>query len=315
MEVSALHRLATRSAFAFLSVLVAGCAGNGGTLPGPGSGASFGSRSFATGRAHSAPLLYIANLGVSVLVYSTGSNPTLSRTITDGVPRPGDVWVDKRGILYALNLPDSSYQTSLPEYKPNAITPFSTITNGIVNCDGIAVDSRGNVYVTGKSTKDGSLFLEIYPKGQLSPEETLTIPSPGLSAVDDMAFDSSGTLLIGEEPILGTTGGLVYRLAPGSKTFTQLSLDNPPGGIIAVDKHDNLYAAGDSEIFGYRAGNPKPFRKLGDTNYVDAMSFDSAGNLYVGGEDGNVSVFGPKGKQPKQSFSTQAFITGLALSR
>jgi sugar lactone lactonase YvrE len=310
-----LHRLAILSAYASLSVLVAGCSANVGTLPGPHGSASSGPAEYATGHPRSAPLLYVSNLGGSVLVYSTGSNPTLLQTITDGVPRPGAVWVDKHGVLYAVNLPDSSYQTSLPEYKPGASKPFSTITNGIVNCDSVAVDSRGNVYVAGKSTKDGSLFLEIYPKGKLSPAETLTIPSPGLSAVDDMTFDSSGALLVGEEPILGSTGGLVYRLAPGSQMFTQINLENAPGGIIAVDKHDNLYAAGDSEIFGYRAGKSEPFRRLSDTNYVDAMSFDSAGNLYVGGENGNVSVFGPKGKQPTQSFYTQAFITGVALSR
>lgn len=304
-----------RFAFAFLSVLVAGCAANGGALPGAGGNTSSEPAEYATRRAHSAPLLYISNLGGSVLVYSTGSNPALLQTITDGVPRPGAVWVDKRETLYAINLPDSSYQTSVPEYKPDATTPFATITDGIFDCNSVAVDPHGNVYVAGRSLKNGSLFLEIYPKGQLSPQETLTIPSSGVSAVDNMTFDPSGALLVGQESILGTTEPLVYRLSPGSETFTQIDLDDPPGGVIAVDKHDDLYVAGDSQIFAYHSGDPKSFRKLSDDNYVDAMSFDSAGNLYVGGENGNVSVFGPKGKQPTQSFFTQAFITGVALSR
>lgn len=272
------------------------------------------------GRTLAPPQLYISNLYGSVLVFSTGSNPTLVQTITNGVAQPGGIWVDKRGTLYAVNLPQGSYQTSLTEYRPGAGSPFRTITDGIVNCANVAVDKHGNVYVTGVNTSNKSLFLEIYLKGQLSPAKTLTIPSRGAVRVTGLAFDSSGALLVGETVYLKP--GVVYRLAPGSQTFTNLNLQNAPGGTIAVDKVGNLYAgsgtsASSQAIAVYSPNSTSPSRVIRLQNVLEALTVEPSGVLYAatsGHGHTRILAYAPGGNTPMQTFEVAASVDGLALS-
>ncbi|HZY95741.1 MAG TPA: hypothetical protein VFE35_01430 [Candidatus Cybelea sp.] len=301
-------------------VLVAGCSGGNG-LP-TASGIPPAAR--AQNWFHSAvasPKLYISNATGGVAVYSTGSNPQLLQTITHGVPRTGGIWVDKRGILYAVNVPISSQQTSLPEYKPGASSPFRTITNGIVNCSYVAVDKLENVYVTGVDTSNESFFLEIYRNGQLSPSQTLTIPHPQVSRVSGLAFDLTGALLVGESVYLKP--GVVYRLAPASQNFTNLNLQNAPGGAIAVDKAGNLYAgsgssAGAQAIAVYAPNSTTPSRQIAVQNILGALAVKPDGELYTEtGGDGppQISVYAPGSNSPMQTFDAAAGGISLALSR
>jgi hypothetical protein len=302
-----------------VAVLVAACAGANGS-PGPSDipAASTTENSFRP--AAVSPKLFVANATGGVAVYSTGSNPQLLQTITTGVPRPGGIWVDRRGTLYAVNVPTSSYQTSLPEYKPGAGAPFRTITNGIVNCGYVAVDKQQNVYVTGVDTSSGSFFLEIYPKGQRSPAQTLTIPHPPISAVRGLAFDTTGALLVGES--VYAKPGVVYRLAPGSQTFTNLDLQNAPGGDIAVDKAGNLYAgtgssAGTQAIAVYPPNSTTPSRQIAVQNILDALAVAPNGELYTettGYGPPQISVYAPGSSSAMQTFNSAAGGLGLALS-
>jgi sugar lactone lactonase YvrE len=255
--------------------------------------------------------LYISNIDGSVLVYSPASE-TLLQTITDGATRPGGIWVDRHGVLYAVNLPDAYYQTSLPEYKSGAASPFRTITDGIVNCGAVAVDTHENVYVTGLDTTNGNYFLEVYPKGKLSPSETLTIPHASLGSPASMAFDSSGALLVGEIQGEGSSGA-VYRLPPGSQTFTKLTLQEDPGGAIAVDGSGNLYVGGNDTVAVYAPNAKKPTRTFIVQNGVSALTVDAKGKLYVGTGEG-ISIYAPGAKNPESSFAVQALIGGLALT-
>jgi hypothetical protein len=207
-----------------LAIFAAGCSGAGSTFSRPPVD-TLGQMGEANSYAQTTQKLYIANAAGSVSVYSTGSNPTILQTISDGVPKPGGIWVDNGNNLYAVNLPGQSQQTSLPEYKPGANHPFRTITNGIVNCEYVAVDGQRNVYVAGMA--NNTFFLEIYPKGQLSPAQTLTIPHPTASRLSGLAFNSSGALLVGESIYLQK--GVVYRLAPNSQHFTDLKLQDATG--------------------------------------------------------------------------------------
>ncbi len=247
MNVKGAKRFAVWIGGVALSILATACGGSTGSL----LAANTIPDRAQTSSARPAPSerLYVSTLdGGSVVVYSTNTL-TLMQTITDGAPRPGGVWVDKHGILYAVNVPDQSYQTSLPEYQPGSGAPFRTITDGIVDAGSVAVDSNDNVYVTGIRTQDASIFLEIYPKGQMTPAETLTVPHTGLGAAAGLAFDSTGALLVGES-LFGKVKGAVYRLPAGSQTFTNLDLKKAPA---------EPSRSTDREIFTWEATTPSPF--------------------------------------------------------
>jgi sugar lactone lactonase YvrE len=313
MNVEDSQCLAARLGISALFVLAAGCNGSAGAPPKTNTTAVTTQTRTTSSPAHSSRELYVSTIdGGSVVVYSAGSNPTLLQTITDGVPRPGGIWIDKHSVLYAVNVPDTNYQTSLPEYKPGAPSPFRTITDGIVNCGEVAVDSKGNVYVTGIDTANGSFFLEIYPKGQLSPSETLTIPhTDDVSSLAGLAFDSTGALLVGESS-LGSSSGAVYRLPAGSQTFTNLNLDKAPGGAIAIDAAGNLYVGG-GYIAVYPPNSQKPARTIIVPHGVAALTLGSNGELYVGSFE-SVLEYAPHAKNPKISFGIPGHVGGLALS-
>jgi sugar lactone lactonase YvrE len=312
MNVEDSQCVAARLGISALLVLGAGCNGGAGAPPTNTTALTTQIRT-ATSPARTSRKLYVSTIdGGSVVVYSADSNPTLLQTITEGAPRPGGIWVDKRGVLYAVNVPDAYYQTSLPEYKPGASSPYRTITDGIVDCDEVAVDSKGKVYVTGIDTANGSFFLEIYPKGRLSPSETLTIPhADDISSPAGLAFDSTGALLVGESS-LGSSSGAVYRLPAGSQTFTNLNLDKAPGGAIAIDAAGNLYVGG-GYIAVYPPNSRKPVRTIVVPHGVSALALGSDGELYVGSFE-SVLEYAPHAKNPTISFGIPGHVGGLALS-
>ena len=301
-----------------LAIFAAGCGGAGSTISIAPVDVVRQARE-ANSYAQTTQKLYIANTAGSVLVYSTGSNPTILQTISNGVPKPGGIWVDNGNDLYAVNLPGKSQQTSLPEYKPGATHPFRTIINGIVNCEYVAVDGQRNVYVAGMA--GDSFFLEIYPKGQLSPAQTLTIPHPAAARVSGLAFESNGALLVGESVYFQK--GVVYRLAPGSHNFTDLKLQDATGGTIAVDGPGNLYVgsgsgAGNQIVTIYPPNSTKPSRKISVQNIIEALTVDPDGKMYVetgGNGPVQISVYPPGGSKPIQSFVVAGGGGGIALSQ
>jgi len=305
------------------AVSAAGCDGGANsafnTLPGSIVNAARGENPSAK----SAAKLYVANAGGGVFAYSTASNHALLQTITDGVPSPGGIWVDDHQILYVVNASESSKQGSIAEYKPGASAPFRTITNGIVNCQYVAADKHENVYVACIDNASSSFTLEIYSKGQLNPAKTITIPTAknSLSRLSGLAFDSTGALLVGESVYFQQ--GVVYRLAPGSQSFTNLNLRNATGGTIAVDKAGNLYvgsgsSAGDQVIGIYPPNSTSPSVEITAQNILYALAVEPSGELYVetgGGGPPQISVYPPGGVNPLQTFDVGAAGSGLALSR
>jgi hypothetical protein len=301
-----------------LVIFAAGCGGAGPAFTTPPIGA-VGKMGGANLSIRSTQKLYVADNAGNVFVYSTGSNPTIMQTITNGVSKPGGIWVDNGNILYAVNLPGGSPQTSLPEYKQGASNPFRTIVNGIVNCEYVAADKQRNVYVAGMA--NDSFFLEIYPKGKLNPAQTLTIPHPAASRLSGLAFDSTGALLVGESVYIQK--GVVYRLAPNSHNFTDLNLQDATGGTISVDRAGNLYvgsgsAAGVQKITVYPPNSTKPFRKIPVQNILAAFTVDPNGEMYVetsGNGLDEMSVYAPGGNKPIQTFGIAGGGGGIALSR
>ena len=305
-------------------VLAIGAAGCGGSADSAFTAVPAGAANQLRGGnlpAKSTQNLYIAKSSGGVLVYSTTSNPALLRTITNGVPSPAGIWIDKRKILYAVNGAYESFQSSLPEYKPGANAPFRTIKNGIVGCSNVAVDKRENVYVACTASTTKSSFLEIYPKGQLNPAQTLTIPRPSNSRLSGLAFDSTGALLVGES--ISYQQGAVYRLVPGSQTFTNLNLQDATGGTIAVDKAGNLYvgsgsSAGDQVISVYPSGSTSPLRQITVPNILSALTVEPNGELFVetiGEGPPQISVYPPGSDNPSQTFDVAGGGSGIALSR
>jgi len=304
---------------AVLAIAAAGCGGSANsafaTVPGGAPSQMRG----ATVPAKSTHELYVANSGGGVLVYSIGSSPTLLQTITNGVPSPGGLWIDSREILYAVNVTDGSFQSSLAEYKPGANSPFRTITNGIVNCPNVAADKHENVYVA--CADNSTFFLEIYPKGHLSPAQTVTIPRPSNSRISGLAFDSTGALLVGVS--IYFQQGAVYRLAPGSQNFTNLNLQDATGGAIAVDKAGNLYvgsgsSAGDQVISIYPPNSTSRSRQITVQNILDALAVEPNGELYVETiADGppQISVYAPGSDAPMRTFDIAGGGGGIALRR
>lgn len=317
MKAEHARRLAVRLGSVVISLLAAGCS-SAASPPTANTYPAMAQARTASTPAHSGRKLYIALTGAArVLVYSTGSHPTLLQTITDGVPRPGGLWVNGQNVLYAVNVPGDSYQTSLPEYKPGASTPFKIITDGIVNVSNVADDNESNVYVTGVDNSNGSSFLEVYPKGSLSPSETLTLPKSGLARPAGLAFDSSGALLVGES-VFGNDVSAVYRLPPGSRKFRNLGLQKAPGGAIAVDGFGNLYAGGDLQSGGYVAAyapnSQTPSRTIKIHDNVTALTVDPNGGLYVGTPT-SVEVYAPGAMKPSTTLDIGGgSIGGLALS-
>jgi hypothetical protein len=303
-----------------LPIFAAGCGSAGTTFSSSPVDAVGQSRKAFT-YAQPTQKLYVANPTGSVSVYSTGSNPTILQTITNGVPKPGGIWVDNGNMLYAVNLPGGSPQTSLPEFKPGAIDPFRTIVNGIVNCDNVAVDEHTNVYVAGMDTSKNSFFLEFYPAKKLSPTQVLAIPHPNASRLSGLAFDSTGALLVGESIYLQK--GVVYRLAPNSRHFTNLNLQGATGGTIAVDGSGNLYvgsgsSAGEQRVTVYPPNSTKPSRKIALQNVIEALTVDRDGTMYLetgGNASIKISVFPPGADKPIQSFVVAGGGGGIALSR
>ena len=315
-----------RFATVVLAALAAGCVGGvgGSSFSGASSGGLTPSQA-ANVAAKSQQKLYIANVFGSVLVYSAGKNPQLLQTITDGVPKPFSLWVDDTGILYALNATYRSSPPNVAEYEPGAESPFFVLTNDIPNFGYVAVDSSQNVYVTGAIGSGGQAILELFSKGSSNPSETLNVPTSGkLSGSDSLTFDPSGDLLVGILS-LEKKDDAVFRLPPGSQTFTNLGLKKMPAAQIAADAAGNIYAGGGGDagirtIAVYAPGQTKPTRKIHLSQLaigVTALTVSANGRLYVASQVSTqhlVYEYAPGASKPDVTLDIAASVEGQGLA-
>src|SRR5579863_6154036 len=140
--------------------------------------------------------LYIGNILGGVPLYSTGKNPHEVGDITDKLPRVTGVWVDQTGVLYAFTDNRQKPYETIEEFKPGSASPFFSLVvqrYGLI----VAADAAQNVYAQGENGQ-GQQVIDVYPPGSQSYAHEYVVPSIGSeSGPEGMAFDSTGTLLVG----------------------------------------------------------------------------------------------------------------------
>lgn len=271
-----------------------------------------------SGPAVSSQGLYIGNIQGGVPIYSTGKNPHEVGDITNGLPRVTDVWVDKKGVLYAFTDNGKYPYETIEEFKRGDQSPFFSLTLERYGSL-VAADSKQNVYAQGEAAISGSeqQVIDVYPPGSQKYTDEYVVPSIGKeSGVGGMAFDSTGALLVGVVAFATNKQGQVgaaFRLDAGSGMFVNLNLKKDYGGLIALDAAGNLYAGGGTLISVYPPGATKPSRMVHTTSTITSLTAAPDGTLYVDIYNGGISIYPPGEGNPKESFSPDAQVAGLAL--
>jgi hypothetical protein len=299
--------------FAAMLVCASGCAGTNvlGTNPAVVSQNDMGGLT-----KHAQQKLYVTDYNGGVLVYSTGTSPQLLQTIEQGAPKPYGAWVDKSGVLYVVNLQNST-DASLSEYKPGASSPFLQITSGIPNFGVVAVDDNQNVYVSGLINSSETSGVEIFPPGQTVPSQTLVIPTQGVvSRSESLTFDPSDNLLVGVAA-LPKRYDAVLRLSESSGQFTSLGLRDVRGGLATADAAGDLFTAGPTKkVSVFAPGSIKPTRIISLPGFetIDALAAAPDGTLYVAASP-YVYIYPPGMHKPSATLNTGVGIGGLAVTQ
>lgn len=181
---------------------------------------------------------------------------------------------------------------------------LGTITQGVTRSQGVYVDRHGTLYVSNNTTPatvveykrgqttpfktisnglyiPGSIAVDtslnlyvqnndpnpqilVYPPGANSPSETIALPQSGHLAPGGIALDPQGDLLVAFFDVEHNDGS-VYSIAPGSTQPVNLNLQGVPGSALGVDR---------------------------------------AGYIYLGGNEGGISVYAPGSKAPARFITT-----------
>jgi hypothetical protein len=259
--------------------------------------------------------LYIGNIGGGVLLYSTGKSPQQVGDITDLLPRVTGVWVDKGGGMDVFTDNRNYPYETVEEFRPGAHSPFFSLIlqhYGAV----VAADAQKNIYAQGVNG-EGQRVIDVYPPASQTLTHEYVVPSIGdCSGPESMAFDLTGTLLVGVAALANNRQGqvgAVFRLDAASGTFVNLDLKKAFGGLIATDAAGNLYVGGGTVISVYPQGATSPSRVVHAKETIVTLTAASDGTLYVSTYQGGISVYAPGKGEPSDSFSPEAQVSGLAL--
>jgi sugar lactone lactonase YvrE len=213
--------------------------------------------------------LFVANYtGNTVSKFAPGSTtPTVTLT---GLSSPTALAVDRSGKLYVANLGNNTVSI----FAPGATTATATLT-GLDSPNDLVLDSSGNLFVA-----DRLSLTEFSPS--LTPVATFT----GLSNPSAPAFDSKGNLYV--------ANGDAVKVYPPAGTTSSATLQ---GGLThpgrpAIDANDNVYVASrwGTTVNIFRPGNTTSSASLTGLGGPGALTFDSAGNLFVVNTDGTNTV-------------------------
>jgi sugar lactone lactonase YvrE len=272
-------------------------------------------------------VLYVANAGSSVSVYSYGEDHFI-RSITNGVSTPLVATSDTNK-LYVSNYRADTVTTYSPSGKnlrrtisrnfhsPSAIAFDSKNTMYVANQKNIAVlpnantvhmrrlhfyaisltvDASDNLYAGGYSS------VEVFSPNAKTPKLTIN----GTEDVRSIAVDASGYVYVASAEGGTNFCGLVMGYAPGA-TSPSITLGyaqgicNPERLLIGPD--GNLYVLNESSEYGVKAGvavylpqsNSLLRTVTQGITYPADMTFDRAGNLYVANatSGGPINVYAP----------------------
>jgi hypothetical protein len=171
-------------------------------------------------------------------------------------------------------------------------SPEGSITVGIEHGVGLATDKAGTLYVANETNSNQS-SITVYPRGKTSPSLTITA---GLNEPDGITVDSHGTIYTSN---LGTNTVTTYK-AGQTSVFETISFPNGAQAVgLAVDSHDNLYVASDTnnEVLEVPYGSTTSHNLgLTGTSAPTWLAFRSDDVLYVSNYTGNNATIYPRGQ-------------------
>ncbi|RZJ10185.1 MAG: hypothetical protein EOP39_09380 [Rubrivivax sp.] len=254
--------------------ILAGIQGGSGYADGKGSAARFG---YAAGLgADASGNIYVAESGMNVIrrVSPDGTVKLFAgepRTAghTDGplaqarLSYPLDVAVDRAGAVY---IAENCYVRRIDAGK---VTTFagdgSCVTRdgnasqaSLGQATGLAVDGDGNVFVTERTNANGQVVRKITPAGAMSTvagsaAETGKVDGVGTAArfmnIGKLTVDASNNVFVADGPA-------VRRITPAGDVTTYAGAMDTPGQV-------------------------EGFRTAARFNYITALAFDAAGNLFL----------------------------------
>ncbi len=259
--------------------------------------------------------LYVANSGNGTV--SKVSPAGAVSSFAGGFDLPEDLAFDAAGNLYVANTGDANVPTANTVSKvtpAGVVTTFATASQ-VSNPDALAFDAAGNLYV---AAAGGTTVVKV--------TQTVSVPfKAGGTAVSGTTYSgatSPVTFGIGQTTQF-ITGTLLSE--PGPSQMLTLTLGQPTGDAVLGSPSVNTltiiepavqFSTG-SETENESAGTFSIPVTISDTpaivstfasgfNPIDALAFDSAGNLYVatGALPGAVSEATPAGVVDPNPFAT-----------
>ncbi len=264
-----------------------------------------------------ATVMYVSDYTASnVYVYSTGSTPTLIRTLTTNINNPERIAVDSSGTLYVVNNTDGE----IVEYPAGATTPSKMFYSGFAHPFGIAVAPDGTVYVSSGQTASPH-GVNAFAPGSTTVTRTVGTDIDTTFGVEGVALDSTGNLyVVGFLPSgSGAPIGKVYMIPGGTATSsTDLGLQglNNPNSLV-FDPSGNLVISnsnfGAPAVDFFTPGSTTMYSQITSGIFLpDGMNYDSTGTLWVVSPAS--STFGPgyvSGFAPGATSPTTSVTSGL----
>lgn len=247
-------------------------------------------------------LLHSAAVAASVgLLAACGAHGNMASTIAPRPDRSLALVLAGRDVVYVAGLGNAVvyYPAGLHANDPN---PLGAISDGVTRASGVWVDGDGTLYVVNDTTP---ATLAEYRRGRIRP---FKIISDGLYEPNCVAVDSAGTAYVDDAKDQGVI--LVYPKGASRPSHTvsiPKKSSHQGAGCMAFAKNgDLLFATFDVETNATLAfamsTKTLRFRELGLLGLPgNALGTDAAGDIYVGGEAGDIAVYAPGSKTPART--------------
>jgi hypothetical protein len=221
-------------------------------------------------RAHSAPGdLYVAEATGGGHIYKFTPAGTKS-TVASGIYQPVALAFDRAGNLFVGNsgAGNPPMPSSVIRIAPDGTqSAFATLQS--TQLLGLAFDGAGNLFVS-----TGTSILKIAPDGTQS-----TFASQ-LHGVWPLAFDRSGNLYAGVNPV---GPSFILKFAPDGSSDTFIAFSGPGSSVtdLAFGPRGDLFAIHDDSILKIRSDGNSTVFAPGNPQWT-SLAFDAAGTLFAG---------------------------------